>query len=48
MAGYANGHHVRRTDQTARRMLREAGFHNVTTKKFEPDIEHVYYTATKA
>jgi len=34
-------------EQTARRMLREAGFQNVTTKKFEPDIEHVYYTATK-
>lgn len=35
-------------EQTALRMLGEAGFHNVTTKKFEPDIEHVYYTATKA
>lgn len=35
-------------EQTARRMLGEAGFQNVTTKKFEPDIEHVYYTATKA
>jgi SAM-dependent methyltransferase len=34
-------------EQTARRMLGEAGFQNVTTKKFEPDIEHVYYTATK-
>lgn len=35
-------------EQTARRMLGEAGFHDVTTKQFEPDIEHVYYTATKA
>jgi 2-polyprenyl-3-methyl-5-hydroxy-6-metoxy-1,4-benzoquinol methylase len=35
-------------EQTARRMLGEAGFQHVTTRKFEPDIEHVYYTATKA
>jgi len=34
-------------EQTARQMLREAGFKNVTTKKFEPDIEHVYYTCAK-
>jgi 2-polyprenyl-3-methyl-5-hydroxy-6-metoxy-1,4-benzoquinol methylase len=34
-------------EQTARRMLGEAGFTNVRTKKFEPDIEHVYYTCTK-
>jgi SAM-dependent methyltransferase len=34
-------------EQTAQRMLEEAGFRNVTTKKFEPDIEHVYYTCTK-
>ena len=34
-------------EQTARKMLAEAGFKNVTTKKFEPDIEHVYYTCTK-
>jgi hypothetical protein len=34
-------------EQTARRMLEEAGFQDVTTKKFEPDIEHVYYTAAK-
>jgi SAM-dependent methyltransferase len=34
-------------EQTACRMLGEAGFQGVTTKKFEPDIEHVYYTATK-
>ena len=34
-------------EQTARRMLGEAGFTNVRTKKFGPDIEHVYYTCTK-
>ena len=34
-------------EETARRMLSEAGFKNVTTKKFEPDIEHVYYSCTK-
>jgi SAM-dependent methyltransferase len=34
-------------EQTARRMLEAAGFQDVTTKKFEPDIEHVYYTANK-
>jgi 2-polyprenyl-3-methyl-5-hydroxy-6-metoxy-1,4-benzoquinol methylase len=34
-------------EQTARRMLEEAGFQNITMKKFEPDIEHAYYTATK-